>query len=90
LSGFYLILLSYLFCKNSNQIQNPKKFIYLLLLLSLLYLVKISCQGRIRAFLVCYFQDIGYIENKVQHTAREYEGRISSCLGENRSAVADP
>jgi len=29
-------------------------------------------------------------EDKVQHTAREYEGRISSCLGENGSAVADP
>jgi len=29
-------------------------------------------------------------ENAVQHTAREYEGGSPSCLGENRSAVADP
>ena|GEM_PF-2061577 len=29
-------------------------------------------------------------ENAVQHTTREDEGRIPSCLGENRSAVADP
>jgi len=29
-------------------------------------------------------------ENTVQHTAREYEGRSPSCLGENGSAVADP
>ena len=29
-------------------------------------------------------------ENKVQHTAREYEGRSPSCLGENGDAVADP
>jgi len=26
-------------------------------------------------------------ENPVQHTAREDEGRISSCLGENGSAM---
>jgi len=29
-------------------------------------------------------------EDKVQHTMREDEGGSPSCLGENRSAVADP
>ena len=38
--------------------------------------------------LIQIFVDI--FEDKVQHTAREAEGRISSCLGENGDAVADP